>query len=147
MRTCLNSHQAEWEEKVWGRVLHCFYGSTASVSYLETKAGFQCSKHYHLHRNNTFIVISGKILIEVWPYHILGMSSSVSDTSSVSGILSEGDIYKVPSKVVHRFSVLESGQVIEVYDCPPTLRITKEQMAWDIYRYNQGGPIEGDCDV
>ena len=102
-----------WEEKCWGEVLHCFHNPQASVSYLKVQAGYRCSRHYHWDRANDFIVISGQIMIETW-----GLGSLVGEhttTSPKTELLVPGDTHSIPSKLLHRFNVIESGEVIEVY--------------------------------
>jgi mannose-6-phosphate isomerase-like protein (cupin superfamily) len=97
-----------WEEKCWGKVYHIFSDPHAAVSVLEVKKGFQCSIHKHEERANQFTVQEGEILVEIWasddtegwfsPYH-----------------LKPGMTLVVPSGKWHRFIVLESGRLVEVY--------------------------------
>jgi len=96
--------KTEWEEKVWGRVCHIFESENAAVSHLEVKAGYRCSRHYHQHRANMFYVQEGKIVVEVWN----GWTRTMAD-------LVPGYMLVVPSKIEHRFNVVESGKLIEVY--------------------------------
>jgi len=102
----MNKKLPFWEQKVWGEVLHCFHNPHTAVSFLRVKAGFQCSRHHHEERANVFTVISGVIKIEHW-YPAMNTRYEI--------ILGPGQSYTVPSKDVHRFSVLEDGEVIEVY--------------------------------
>lgn len=120
-----------WESKNWGRVLHCFNNPQASVSFLETKEGYQCSRHYHEDRANVFIVISGAITVQHW---------RGDDPTLVEKTLKEGDSYTVPSQEVHRFQVVESGQVIEVY-YPDDGHGGGEVRLDDIVRLSIGGRI------
>jgi len=114
------------EEKCWGSVIHVFASERAATSCLWVKAGFQCSRHYHEDRANQFTVMSGRIKVEEWP-----REGGVTTT-----MLSEGETHTVPSGRVHRFRVLESGQVVEVYypDNGGTVRLD------DIVRLDEGGP-------
>ena len=112
----------DWEGKVWGRVSHLFYSDQLGVSYLQVNSGFCCSWHLHHWRANGFLVKSGRIQIEL------------RDKPPV--ILSPGEFYLVPSRVDHRFCVLESGEVIEVYwSDRPGAGVQQD----DIHRWDQGG--------
>lgn len=92
------------EEKIWGRALHVFASTHAAVSCLEVREGFQCSRHYHQHRVNLFAVQSGVVVIETW----------FGDDVDIK-ILNPGDTCAVGSGVLHRFRVLQSGKMTEVY--------------------------------
>jgi len=124
----------QMEEKCWGRVAHVFVSPRAAVSYLEVKEGFCCSKHRHQERANDFIVISGMLLIEEF-----NATGDQIKSTLLCGCDSckYGNDYSVPSGVWHRFVVLRSGQVIEVYwpDNHGTVRIN------DIERKDEGGRV------
>ncbi len=100
-----------YEDKCWGNVVHMFSDSGAAVSHLNVKRGTRCSRHYHEDRANAFYVLSGKIVIEEWE---TGLEDFDPDLKTLK-ILKAGDHYTVPSMVIHRFRVLEDGQLIEVY--------------------------------
>jgi mannose-6-phosphate isomerase-like protein (cupin superfamily) len=115
------------EEKVWGKAMHLFANDHAAVSLLEVKAGYHCSRHYHTYRANQFSVVSGRVVIE-WTD-----KDGIQDNSIELGA---GESFTVPSLVTHRFRVLESGVVIEVYwlDGPAgSVRLD------DITRFDKGG--------
>ena len=121
----MNQHVKE--TKVWGTVQHIFHDEDrAAVSYLEVNAGFRCSTHTHAWRANQFSVISGRIIIEEWD----------SNNKIVSTMLYSGESHTVPSGVTHRFRVLESGVVIEVYWADT---IGGAVLLDDITRFNEGG--------
>ncbi len=117
-----------WEKKVWGKVLHIFHSEHAAVSYLVVNKGFQCSRHYHNNRVNQFSVISGRIAIEQWHEGRIVCES----------ILEPGENCAVLDKIEHRFKVLESGQMVEVY-WPSAIH--KTVSLDDIVRIDEGGPI------
>ena len=79
-----------WEDKCWGRVMHCFSSDLASVSYLEVEAGYRCSRHWHVDRLNEFIVISGKIVVEQWVTH-------KGTNKNVMLLLSSSDTCSIPA--------------------------------------------------
>ena len=92
-----------WEEKCWGRVQHIFASSHAAVSILEVNAGWRCSIHLHEDRVNLFAVQSGLLVVEMF------------EPMNSMHLLKPGDRLEVPSWCDHRFRVLESGHVTEVY--------------------------------
>lgn len=119
-----------WEDKCWGRVRHIFTSSYAAVSELEINEGWMCSKHWHVHRINQFTVLAGAIAIEEWYLH--------SEEPKLS-VVRAGETLTVPTLVKHRFSVLETGRMIELYwqanlEHPVDIE--------DIVRDDVGGPCD-----
>ena len=121
-------YRVESESKCWGKAMHVFQNPHAAVSILETLKGGYCSRHFHSQRVNRFIVQSG--VIEVVEYDPGG-------TLEVSRVRMEaGDTHDVEAGVVHRFEVIEAGQVVEVYyPQRPTDRVNHD----DIVRLDIGG--------
>jgi len=123
-----------WESKIWGLVQHVFLSNQAAISVLQVERGFQCSKHYHNYRVNQFTVISGKLLIQEFP-------SVCCDCPVCSGVnelvLGPGQSYKVYPGRVHRFRVLQSGKVVEVYWGYKEHDVVSID---DIVRLDEGGP-------
>jgi mannose-6-phosphate isomerase-like protein (cupin superfamily) len=74
-----------------------------------------------------FAVVTGKIRIQMWDAALLPIDQVE---------LVAGDTFVVPSSILHRFQVLESGRVIEVYW--PDATVGKD----DIQRYDEGGPMD-----
>lgn len=121
----------EREIKCWGSVIHVFASDHAAISCLWVEAGHQCSRHYHVDRANQFTVMSGCIEVEEWD--IMG--------DMITTVLSAGGTHAVPSGRIHRFRVLESGQVVEVYWCDFVNGNEKKVRLDDIVRLDEGGPI------
>lgn len=114
-----------WEKKVWGRVWHLFNSDQSAVSFLQLIQGTCCSRHSHEERANLFAIVSGQIAIQSWNN---GCLSEV--------ILHSGQTHTISSGIVHRFRVLESSEIVEVYwsDVPGgKVRID------DIKRLDKGG--------
>ncbi len=128
----MNDVKHPWTKKVWGSVWHVFASPHAAVSHLRLDAGFRCSRHWHESRVNQFNVLSGKILVEMW---LCGTGLAPYFTW-----LGPGESLTVPAYEVHRFTVLEPGEVVEVY-WPATE--ADEVLADDIVRLDEGGPVEG----
>lgn len=115
------------EKKCWGEVLHVFSSPNAAVSCLNVNWGWRCSIHKHVERANSFAVIGGVLAVEDWP--------EGRDQPSRVRIVQPGETVTVPSGIWHRFRVIASGQVIEVYwpDTGGTVRMD------DIEREDVGG--------
>ena len=124
--------ESRWEDKIWGRVHHIFASLTAAVSCLEVDKGFQCSIHRHKDRINQFTILEGSVCIEHWPTGL--------DNPSIMKVLLPGDTRFMHNGIWHRFRVIRSGRIIEVYwsgnDMP---------VRWDdIERIDEGGPFDLD---
>ena len=116
------SSLSNWEKKVWGWAWHIHASDQTAVSFLITEKGFRCSRHSHRDRVNMFAVIAGKIAIQEW-----------YDENLKETILLPGQVHVVRNKVDHRFRVLESGMVIEIYWVGARVSLD------DIYRSDRGG--------
>ena len=116
------------ENKCWGKSLHIFSSEHAAVSCLELKADFRCSRHCHNERANLFALLEGCICIEQWD-HGLKRPSTIR-------ILRPGQIHTVHSSIYHRFRVISSGKLVEVY-WPDEGGVVKID---DIVRHDEGGP-------
>jgi len=114
-----------WEDKIWGKTLHLFYSPYAGVSYLKVEKDSWCSRHIHKERANIFISISA----------ILEVEEQDLDGNETITLLEPGDSYEVPSGVLHRFKVLESGDVVEIYHADRGGIVSFE----DIHRKDVGG--------
>lgn len=100
------------EQKVWGTAMHVFNSNFVAISILQTIAGGYCSRHSHKQRINRFIVQSGAI--DVVEYDASG-ENEISRIRMIAG-----DVHDVETEVVHRFEVVSSGVVVELYfpTCP-----------------------------
>lgn len=115
------------EKKVWGEVEHLFANRRAALSTLSVNDHFCCSIHRHTERANLFWVQSGMLIVEEF-------SKPVDVSRRI--YLRAGGVHIVPSGRWHRFRVVQSGQVIELYwpDSGGDVSIH------DIERYDEGGP-------
>ena len=50
-------------EKVWGTETH-IHNSSHCVKVMTLKPGYHCSNHYHSEKTETFILVSGSLIIE-----------------------------------------------------------------------------------
>lgn len=120
------------EKKVWGQVSHIFASPHAAVSILDVEAGFCCSTHKHIYRLNMFVVMSGEVAIK-WKG---GESPLERKWNSI--VLSSGDDFTVQIGIWHRFEVLASGKIVEVYWPGKEGDVVSLD---DIIRADVGGPV------
>ncbi|MFH1358807.1 MAG: cupin domain-containing protein [archaeon] len=87
----------EVHEKAWG-----FEEWVANRDYcgkiMLLKKGFRCSIHYHKNKDETFYILSGKVLFEL---------------GDEKAIMVQGDVILVEPGVKHRFTGLEDSKIIE----------------------------------
>ena len=121
-----------WEIKCWGRVEHLFHSEHAAVSLLEIKKGGYTSIHYHRQRVNQFTVISGRVIIEHWTLGKMDLGKRE---------LGPGESMEVDAGIEHRFCVVESGEMVEVYW--PAYVGAKVSID-DIERIDVGGMFNGE---
>ena len=123
----------QWSPKVWGEVAHVFCSEHAAVSVLRVKKGFRCSRHYHRQRVNQFTVISGRVIIEHWTLGKMDLGKRE---------LGPGESMEVDAGIEHRFCVVESGEMVEVYW--PAYVGAKVSID-DIERIDVGGVDDGEA--
>lgn len=123
------------ETKVWGTVEHIFDSHICGVSRLWVNQGFQCSKHYHEDRHNFFFVLTGRIDIELFDDD--DMIEQKGELSDIIPLVA-GRSLMVQAGIVHRFKVITSGEIIEVY-LPKNKNVSVKKD--DIVRLQIGGPI------
>lgn len=118
---------SEWIDKCWGRTQELIDSPFYSKHKLELNTGGYCSIHYHVHRANRFIIISGSVeIIEFYgprfTRHLLGPDNT----------------YDIPSLVPHMFAVHKNGSMIEEY-FPDRGGVVNRG---DIIRLTEGGKVE-----
>ena len=86
--------------KIWGETADIFTINNFSIKRLELKAGFRCSEHYHLYKDNMFYVEDGAILVSF-------------DGKEKKIISNDGIIIGNGSK--HFFTALQNSVVYEIY--------------------------------
>jgi mannose-6-phosphate isomerase-like protein (cupin superfamily) len=92
--------------KVWGNTQCIFNTNNVSIHRINIQKGSQCSKHYHLHKFNTFFVESGKLKILVWQKDY----DLIDET-----ILSASQSTVVKPGLYHMFYALEDTIAYEIY--------------------------------
>lgn len=92
--------------KIWGHTQCILNKNNVSIHRIYTKKGSQCSKHYHLHKFNTFFIESGKLKIVVWQKDY----DLIDET-----ILCSGESTTVKPGLYHMFVALEDTIAYEIY--------------------------------
>jgi mannose-6-phosphate isomerase-like protein (cupin superfamily) len=121
-------HQDNFETKVWGSVRHLFDGPV-SVSVLRVEAGAYCSTHYHRHRFNHFLVVSGALDVVIF-------NEKLEEIKRVR--VPAKSSFAVSTEVIHRFEVIESGHVVETY----WTKDGQDTRLDDIARLAEGGKFQ-----
>ena len=106
-------------EAGWGSELEIHNGNGYCGRILNIERGQKSSLHYHLKKNETFYVLSGRISIDLR-----------FDLHKESMILEEGDSIDIPRFVLHRFKGLQDAKVLEIS--------TEDKGEDDIVRVEEG---------
>lgn len=115
-----------WEIKCWGKAWHCFNNEYINKSILEVNEGWQCSIHQHNNRWNCFINIDSIIGVEQF-------DNGLKLTKTT--ILNPGESIIIKPKILHRFYVIKSGKIIEIYWTTNSIKCDMN----DINRFDTGG--------
>lgn len=88
----------EIHEKVWGKEEWIVNTPAYCGKFLYLKKGKRCSMHYHKNKDETFYILSGKVLMEV---------------KGEEKIMRKGDSQHITPLMRHRFNGLEESVIIE----------------------------------
>jgi len=84
--------QKEWGKEIW--IVNRDYCGKKLI----LNKGFRCSMHYHKNKDETFYILSGKVLLEI------GMQKN---------IMLPGDSILIKPGQKHRFTGLEDSEIME----------------------------------
>jgi quercetin dioxygenase-like cupin family protein len=87
-----------WGEEIWMANTNLYCGKL-----LKLNQGKRCSVHYHKNKDETFYVLSGRVLMELW-----------KKNNVKTKIMREEEIIRINPKTKHRFSGLEDSIIIEI---------------------------------
>jgi quercetin dioxygenase-like cupin family protein len=85
-------------EKVWGNE-EWIINRTYCGKFLNLKQGFRCSMHFHKVKDETFLILTGKVLMEV---------------DGEKKIMVPGDTQIIEPNQKHRFTGLENSRMLEI---------------------------------
>lgn len=105
--------------KVWGGE-YWIVNKEYCGKRLVLNKGYRCSMHSHKIKDETFLVISGKVLMEV---------------GGERKILSVGDKQYIPINTLHRFTGIEDSEIVE---------FSTHHMEDDSYRVTESGKVPVD---
>lgn len=91
--------------KVWGWTEQVFDCGAIQAHRIWGQPGGFCSRHFHDHKHNLFIIVSGAMRVEQWN----------PEGEMTARDLSAGDVLSIAPPVQHRFRVLRPCEAIEVY--------------------------------
>lgn len=109
------------QEKSWGTAQTLYVDDCLQIDRIHAKAGRMCSRHFHRHKTNCFVVLSG--VLEVTEYEP-GSGSRITVTLN-----EHSPVYAVRENHEHRFVAVTDVVAIEVY-----VAISGEVSRDDIYR-------------
>lgn len=101
--------------KIWGRELWVCNNDRYCGKILELKKDFQSSLHKHKEKDETFLVLEGKVLMEI---------------PKEERILFPYDSIRIKPFIIHRFTGLEDSKIIEFsthHDYKDTYRVEKSR--------------------
>lgn len=113
-----------WCDKAWGKTREIIHSDFYSKHELLVETGGYCSLHYHHHRANRFVMVSGVVeIVELY------------GPQCVRTKIDAGAVHEVASLVPHMFIVWESGVMIEEYYSDRKGKVLRD----DIVRLVEGG--------
>jgi quercetin dioxygenase-like cupin family protein len=84
-------------KKIWGEELW-ICNTNYCGKILKLKKGFRCSLHYHKLKDETFYIISGKVLMEA---------------GKKKWTMKQGDVQHIKPRTLHRFTGITNAEIIE----------------------------------
>lgn len=97
--------QAEEHPKGWGREIWIVNCLRYCGKILELKTGKRCSIHYHGIKDETFYILSGKVLMNI--YHDY-------PGEPTGTVMSQGGVLHIPSGRIHQFVGIEDSRILEI---------------------------------
>jgi quercetin dioxygenase-like cupin family protein len=89
----------EIHEKAWGREIWVANNEKYCGKILELKKGYRCSVHHHKKKDETFYILSGKVLMEAY---------------GKKNVMKRGDALRILPNTKHRFTGLCDGKILEI---------------------------------
>ncbi len=118
-------------QKVWGYETHLVRSPLYTLKRMVCKQGYQSSIHYHLVKDETFLVEKGILVVET----VDPLQGELGQKSLHYQQLWPGDRLHIPPGVPHRFRC--HGQ----YETVTFLEVSTHDDPEDNYRLTQSGPM------
>lgn len=105
MKIKKTEHKHLWGKEIWlvNNELYC-------AKYLVCKRGVMSSLHYHKEKDETFIIVKGKVLLEVGGPCQLGLDKVYPKKKNI--VMNIGDAYRLIPGTVHRFRAVTRNAII-----------------------------------
>jgi quercetin dioxygenase-like cupin family protein len=116
------SQLAHFAPKEWGHEEWIVNNEKYCGKKLVFKKNYRCSMHYHKIKEETFYIISGKVLLE-----------TIDNDVKKKRVMVPGDIEHIKPHVLHRLTGLENSQVME---------FSTFHMESDSYRVEMSGFVD-----
>lgn len=115
---------AEPESKPWGTSRLVYLDGEVQVARISVVPGGYCSKHLHRWKSNTFVVLSGELIVNVQ-----------TESGEIAVLCQPGVPLTVPDEVKHWFHARTKVEAIEVYHATGSGAVDPR----DIARFSEGG--------
>lgn len=109
--------------KIWGSEEWIVNNDKYCGKILNLNKGFRCSVHYHKNKHETFYILEGKVLIELWD----------KKGNLKVKITKPKDVQTIEPNQKHRFAGLENSKIIE---------FSTHHEESDSYRDTESGPVD-----
>jgi len=96
----------KYVKKQWGLEVWLCNNEKYCAKFLILKPGYQCSLHAHRYKDETFIVLSGKVNLETLQFKENG--------EKTVNTLKAGNSYRILPDLFHRFSSKLGALILEV---------------------------------
>ena len=83
----------------WGSEECLINNELYCCKYLNLKKDYRCSIHYHIDKDETFYILKGEVLLELF---------------GTSKIMKKGDVYRITPYTLHRFIGIKDSVILEV---------------------------------
>lgn len=95
--------------KTWGQTSPIFNHNNTEIHYVKINAGGYCSKHFHKHKFNRFVMLSGQLKVTIWNEYANG--EFLEDVT----IIDAGFETTIPPGKYHRFEAMTDCILLEIY--------------------------------
>ena len=119
-------NQVKRVEKVWGSEEWIANNDKYCGKILNLNKGFRCSIHYHKNKHETFYILQGKVLMELF---------DSGGNRSIINIMLPEKIQVIEPYQRHRFTGLEDSRIIE---------FSTHHEESDSYRDRESAPVDLD---
>ena len=114
--------------KVWGWEVVFVSNELYSCKLMVIKGGYQCSIHYHKLKTETFVLLTGEVVLEKFPSYQEELYPFSSNK------MEQFITHNIPSSMKHRFQGRSKYSVV--------LEVATQDLPGDSYRETKSGKID-----